>query len=177
MPWDIAFSRPPLTTRPPLVRAFCSLGKAGYVDIFHNRSVSAEACLVACCNDPSCNAYTFTTYQPHGGPACPTGTHCCWRKHTEGNRPAPLIPKLNCTSGVLARTPPTPPTPSPYYTPALDFVSLIATRSDGNLRDPSAVVQDPVSAVLPRVQNFHSRMVLVPMQASTCLKSSLHVVQ
>lgn len=33
--------------------------------------------------------------------------------------------------------------PSPYHTPQLSFVTLIA-NPDGNLRDPSSVVQDPI---------------------------------
>lgn len=130
---------------------------AGYAGGNHHRSSSAEDCLQACCHDPSCNAYTFTSYQPHStGIACPQGVRCCWIKQTRGTGPHTMVPKSNCTSGVLARTPsPYPPTPvppppsppSPYYTPALDFVSIIATRDDGNLRDPSAVVQDPVTGM------------------------------
>ena len=139
--------QPPVLT--PSVSAR-GANQAGYVDGGgHHSSVSASACLAACCGDLSCTAYTFTAYQPHDAGVCPAGTRCCWLKQAAG--PAhPLVPKANCTSGVLARPPPPrppPPSPSPYYTPALDFVSIVATRTDGNLRDPSAAVQDPVTGL------------------------------
>ena len=37
------------------------------------------------------------------------------------------------------------PRPAKYKTPTLTFLSMIASDPTGNLRDPSSVVQDPVT--------------------------------
>jgi len=120
----------------------------GFLDLAHREMEVVEDCLAACCADPtgSCTAFTFTTFQPHGARSapCPQGTSCCWLK--AGAATGTLEPKANCTSGRLGRRPPPPPPPpSPYHTPVLDFIKVIANRTDGNLRDPSAVVQDPAT--------------------------------
>lgn len=86
----------------------------------HFQVDSAEACLLACCGNSTCNAFTFNSWQPGPRPqtdACPTGTPCCWLKDAEA---AALTQQsmVNATSAIVRPGPPAPargplPTPTP----------------------------------------------------------------
>eukprot|EP00039_Didymoeca_costata_P021577 m.344905 g.344905 ORF g.344905 m.344905 type:complete len:452 (+) comp25383_c0_seq1:138-1493(+) len=110
-------------------------------DLLSFLSQNVTACIDACCEDSSCAGYTFTSYQPNETKNCPQGSSCCWLKSSIS---AKKSIKANCSSGSMSN-PPTPVKNATYYIPALEYVSTIALDMTGNLRDPSAVVQDPVT--------------------------------
>eukprot|EP00037_Helgoeca_nana_P018779 m.181134 g.181134 ORF g.181134 m.181134 type:complete len:490 (-) comp24588_c0_seq1:216-1685(-) len=101
---------------------------------------SAAACVALCCANDACAYFTFTTYQSAGAHK---GESMCWRK-SDAIGPGNLTRKASCTSGgVRGHTIPSVPRQSKYWTPSLNFVATIAHDPNGNLRDPSAMVQDP----------------------------------
>ena len=127
-------------------------------DMIHFTTGTAAECAAFCCgNSSTCCGYTWAFAQPTGSGLCSTGGHCCWMKTgtcelAKGNCGPP--PGGNCTSALngaykpIPTPPPSPtppPTPSKFYTPVLSFVSMIATDASGNLRDPSAMIQDPAT--------------------------------
>ena len=76
---------------------------------------SAAACLLACCGNASCNAFTFNSWQPGPRPktdACPTGARCCWLKE---KAPAGLVAQrmINATSAIVRHGAAPAPAPSP----------------------------------------------------------------
>jgi hypothetical protein len=94
-------------------------------------SSSASSCRAACCSQPGCAAFTFTTSQPHASGSCAQGSACCWLKAAAGASAA----KPNCTSGVLGQG-------QPFARPQLTRLATVAADPAGHLRDPSPVVQD-----------------------------------
>ena len=105
---------------------------------------TVEACGAACCAQAtSCSGFTFTPHQPHADGPCAAGTPCCWIKEGAGSLVQGNcgLDKGDCTSAVVRTLP--PPKPSKFWTPTLSYVKTIALDPTGNLRDPSAAVQDP----------------------------------
>ena len=122
-----------------------SYNMAGARDLTHGPCPGGAAdCAARCCASAACRGWTWTSSQPHGSAQCAAGATCCWLKDAAGT----FEPKANCTSGARAvapTPPPPPPTPSPFLSPSLAFVATIANDTSGQLRDPSAVVQDPAT--------------------------------
>eukprot|EP00041_Stephanoeca_diplocostata_P015559 m.297419 g.297419 ORF g.297419 m.297419 type:complete len:463 (+) comp20080_c0_seq2:74-1462(+) len=110
------------------------------VELTHFQCTSLDVCQDACCNNTECSAFTFTTYQPADTGICSKGSQCCWLKRwsTKGK----LAPKSNCTSGIRSGAP-VPPAPPGLQVPSLSLQRIIADDPTGNLRDPSAMIQDP----------------------------------
>ena len=109
-------------------------------------AATEAACAAACCgNSSTCCGYTYALTQPTGNAHCALGGRCCWLKRGSScHLVAGNCRAGNCSSALNARyAPPPPPRPSPYHTPRLAHVRTIASDPAGNLRDPSAVVQDP----------------------------------
>lgn len=126
----------------------------GARDESHFACATPADCAAACCGSAACDSYTHTTYQPHASGTCAQGGPCCWLKSGAGT----LTAKDNCTSGRVAAHPPAPATPAPPHVavPALSTVRTIATDPSGNLRDPSAPVQDPTTGL------WHFWVVYIP---------------
>lgn len=145
-------------------------------DIVHFPSVSAQDCATRCCTlqHTRCISFTFTTYQPHSTVECQEGTACCWLKSTGGSSTL----KANCTSGWVGTEPvpppgPSPPPPSPppipgVKTPKLTKLRFIAKDVSGNLRDPSAVIQDPKTGL------WHFWVVFMPGSTQPGWRGYLH---
>lgn len=129
------------------------LNKGGWTDINHFFTDNYTVCLAMCCANSTCHGFTFTSAMPRGDPACPKGSKCCWLKSGLDTTQPDIGPEKNCVSGTVGivtpppTAPPPPRPPTPYYTPTLDYVMTIAERIDGNLRDPSEAVRDPVTGL------------------------------
>ncbi len=110
-------------------------------DVGEMIGTTASDCAAACCANPRCGHFVFTMYQPGGAYQ---GQKMCWLKSAKAGKY--LGGRPNCTSGMVPAGPaPVPPPPSKYWVPTLNFVKTIAFDPHGNLRDPSAAVQDPVT--------------------------------
>lgn len=104
-------------------------------DMSHSPAINAATCQQRCCAISGCRAWTFTTHQPSTTSNCEQGTACCWLKDIAGAKAV----KENCTSGTIEE----PPAPHvPHWQPTLTRDVVIAVDPTGNLRDPSAAVQD-----------------------------------